>query len=203
MRSCKVRDMCLFLFLLRSTDSLTVDVLGASMHRIAELDSFCIKLHQSLYRGIGVGGVSWASLSRTAGRSRPGAAPTTGSTTGGACSPGQTPAAPFQTSGTFTIRSRPWKVDLDHANSFVAKLNSWQPPGPTSTCVIKTHNPNRLPPSSRRPPAGGPTPSTHARTATPATSAGNGATTVTPLRPPRPGWPMPALRRTRRDQRHY
>jgi hypothetical protein len=38
----------------------------------------------------------------------------------------------------FTIRSRPWKVDLNHASSFVAKLNSWQPTGPSQTCSTKT-----------------------------------------------------------------
>jgi hypothetical protein len=40
----------------------------------------------------------------------------------------------------FTIRSRPWKVDLNHPSSYVSKLNSWQPPGPSNTCVTSTYN---------------------------------------------------------------
>ncbi|MBL7262160.1 hypothetical protein [Paractinoplanes lichenicola] len=38
----------------------------------------------------------------------------------------------------FTIRSRPWKQDLNHIN-YVSKLNSWAPPGPTSKCETKTY----------------------------------------------------------------
>ncbi|UQU65772.1 hypothetical protein COUCH_05485 [Couchioplanes caeruleus] len=38
----------------------------------------------------------------------------------------------------FTIRSKPWKVDLYHPSSYISKLNSWQPTGPSQSCTTKT-----------------------------------------------------------------